>query len=362
MLYHRSQAKELIHTVQIFLRGINVLQEIALEDKKRNTMKAFVTGANGFTGSHLVRSLIARGIEVVGLVRAGSDRHRLAGVPVEIVTGDVGDRAALNRGMAGADWVFHTAAYVQLGIVDGVRMHQINVDGTANVMAAAQAAKVRKIVYFSTIGIYGDTAGRIVDESFVRRQARFDSPYDRTKYVAQQHVNRLAQSGLPVVSVMPSGIFGGDDPHFGPVIRQFLKGGLKVWAGGDRPTGIVHVDDLVAGAILAAEQAPPGSHYILSAGDLTTRDMFACLGRDAGLQPPAEAPRWLVRLVGNLLDPVGQLLSWQPPLSRERVRYIYDRCVRVSSAKARRELGWQPRPVAQVLADVVREIQATPQP
>jgi nucleoside-diphosphate-sugar epimerase len=325
-------------------------------------MKAFVTGANGFTGSHLVRALVEQGVAVTGLVRAGSDRRRLAALPVEIVTGDVGDRGALDQGMAGADWVFHTAAYVELGIVDGVQMHRINVDGTAHVMAAAQAANVGKIVHFSTIGIYGDTAGLVVDETFKRRQAGFDSPYDRTKYVAQQHVDRLAKSGLPVVSVMPSGIFGGDDPHFGPVIRQFLKGGLKVWAGGDRPTGIVHVDDLVAGAILAAEQATPGSHYILSAGDLTTREMFACLGHDAGLQPPAEAPRWLVRLVGNLLDPIGQRFNWQPPLSRERVRYIYDRCVRVSSAKARRELGWQPRPVPQVLADVVREIQATSEP
>ncbi|HEY9616033.1 MAG TPA: NAD-dependent epimerase/dehydratase family protein, partial [Microcoleaceae cyanobacterium] len=208
--------------------------------------------------------------------------------------------------------------------------------------------------YCSTIGIYGDTQGRTIDETFQRTQQGFSSAYDRTKYLAQQLVDQYAAEGFPVVSVMPSGIFGADDPHFGPVIDTFLKGRLKLWAGGNRVTGIVHVDDLVDGILRAADKALTGAHYILSAGDLTTREMFQILSRETGIPAPAETPKPLVRFAGNLLDPIGRLFSWQPPLSRERVHYLYDRCVRVDATKARQELGWNPRSVEQVLKEIVK--------
>lgn len=321
-------------------------------------MKVLVTGANGFTGSHLVKALQQRGDVVVGLVRQSSNLARLSGCPVELVYGDISDREALKTAMTGVDWVFHTAAYVELGLVDAAKMERVNVAGTRAVMEVAQQAGVSKVVYCSTIGVFGDTQGRVVDETFQRTQTNFSSAYDRTKYEAQQIVDRFAAQGLPVVSILPSGIFGADDPHFGPVLQQFLKGGLKVWAGGDRITGIVHVDDLVTAMILAAEKAQPGEHYIISAGDLTTREMFSLLSQKTGIPVPREAPKPLVTLVGNILDPIGRLLKWQPPISRERVHYIYDRCVRVDATKARTELGWQPRSVAQTLNEIVQTLTA----
>ncbi|QYO68133.1 NAD-dependent epimerase/dehydratase family protein [Leptolyngbya sp. 7M] len=319
-------------------------------------MKALVTGANGFTGSHLVKRLEQRGDTVVALVRKSSDLSRLAGTNAQLVYGDITDQQALATAVAGVDWVFHTAAYVELGLVDAALMERVNVEGTRQVLEAALAAGIRKMVYCSTIGVYGDTQGRVVDESFQRQQKDFSSAYDSTKYQAQQLVDQFAAEGLPVVSVMPSGIFGPDDPHFGPVLKAFLKGRLKLWAGGRRITGIVHVDDLVEAMLLAAEKANPGSHYIISAGDMSTREMFEFLSRETGIPVPKEVPEPLVRLAGNLLDPIGRLFSWQPPLSRERVHYVYDRCVRVSGNKARNELGWQPRSVEQTLRDVVSGI------
>ncbi len=321
-------------------------------------MKVLVTGANGFTGSHLVKALEQRGDVVVGLVRQSSNLDRISSCKVQLVYGDISDREALKTAMTGVDWVFHTAAYVELGLVDAAKMERVNVAGTRAVMEVAQAAAVSKVVYCSTIGVFGDTQGRVVDETFQRTQTDFSSAYDRTKYEAQQIVDRFAAQGLPVVSILPSGIFGADDPHFGPVLQQFLKGGLKVWAGGDRITGIVHVDDLVAAMILAAEKAQPGEHYIISAGDLTTREMFSLLSQETGIPVPREAPKPLVTLVGNILDPIGRLLKWQPPLSRERVHYIYDRCVRVDATKACTELGWQPRSVAQTLNEIVQTLTA----
>ncbi|MBD2087285.1 NAD-dependent epimerase/dehydratase family protein [Trichocoleus sp. ST-U3] len=321
-------------------------------------MKALVTGASGFTGSHLVRALEQQGDLVVGLVRKSSNLARLSNCNVQLVYGDITDRDALRRAMAGVDTVFHTAAYVELGIVDEAEMERVNVEGTRCVLEIAQAAGVSKVVYCSTIGVFGDTGGKLVNETFKRTQTNFSSAYDRTKYQAQEWVDRFAAQGLPVVSLLPSGIFGADDPHFGPVMQQFLKGRLKVWAGGDRITGIVHVDDLAAAMILAAAKSKPGEHYIISAGELTTREMFEIFSQETRIPAPTEAPKPLVRLLGNLLDPVGRLLKWQPPLSRERVHYIYDRCVRVDATKACQELGWHPRSVSQTLSEIVRTMQA----
>lgn len=317
-------------------------------------MKALVTGASGFTGSHLVAALEQRGDTVVALVRKTSNLARLANSQAQLVYGDITDRQALEKAMTGVDWVFHTAAYVELGLVDAARMARINVEGTRVVLETAKTAGITKMVYCSTIGVYGDTQGCVIDETFHRQQKDFSSAYDSTKYQAQQLVDQFATQGLPVVSVMPSGIFGADDPHFGPVVQAFLKGKLKIWAGGKRITGIVHVDDLVAAMLLAAEKAPSGSHYIISTGDLSTQEMFEFLSRETGIPVPWEAPEPLVRLVGSLLDPIGRLFSWQPPISRERVHYIYDRCVRVSGDKARQELGWQPRSVEQTLRSLIQ--------
>lgn len=317
-------------------------------------MKALVTGANGFTGSHLCQTLLNRGDQVTAYVRRTSDLSRLEGLAVAYAYGDITDRAALEAAMQGVDTVFHTAAYVELGLVDAELMERVNVGGTKAVLAAAQATGVSKMVYCSTIGVYGDTQGQCIDETFERRQTDFSSAYDRTKYLAQQAVDDAAQNGFHAVSVMPSGIFGPGDPHFGKVVKLFLKGGLKVWAGGDRVTGIVHVDDLVAAMLLAVEHSPSGEHYIISTGELTTREMFQVFSDETGIATPTEIPEPIVRLAGAILDPIGRLLNWQPPLSRERVHYLYDRCVRVNANKARQQLQWQPRSTEATLRELVQ--------
>ena len=324
-------------------------------------MKALVTGANGFTGSHLVKALERQGYGVVGLVRPSSNLSRLADTNVHLVYGDITDRQALKTAMAGVDTLFHLAALVDLGLVNEGEMERVNVAGTRAVLEVAQEISQKpppKVVYCSTIGVFGHTQGQTIDETFQRTQTDFSSAYDRTKYQAQQLVDQAAQQGLSVLSVLPSGILGPDDPHFGPVFQLFLSGRLLFWPGGDRVTGIVHVDDLVNAMILAAERGCPGDRYILSTGDLTTQKMFEILSQETGRSVPIEPPQFLVRFVGRLLDPIGRLFNWNPPLSRERVHYIYDRCVRVDASKARESLGWRPRSVETTLLEIIREMQA----
>jgi dihydroflavonol-4-reductase len=321
-------------------------------------MKALVTGASGFTGSHLVKALEKKGIEVVGLVRKSSNLSTLANCNVKLVYGDLSDRTSLTEAMTGVDWVFHTAAYVEIGLVDSEKMQRINVEGTRNVMELCQQLGVQKVVHFSTIGVFGDTQGRVINETFIREQKSFSSAYDSTKLAAQQIVDEFADRGLPVVSLLPSGIFGADDPHFGPVLRQYLSGKLPVWGGGDRITGIVHVDDLAEAAILAAIKGQPGEKYITSTGELSLKEMFALLSSETGIPVPKEIPPIMLRILGNVLDPIGRLFNWQPPISKERVHYIYDRCVRVDGTKAKTQLGWQPRSVTQTLIEITDTILA----
>ncbi|MEO1401835.1 MAG: NAD-dependent epimerase/dehydratase family protein [Cyanobacteria bacterium J06635_1] len=321
-------------------------------------MKALVTGANGFTGSHLVKALNRRGDQVTGLVRKSSNLSRLADAEIDLVYGDITDQVALATAMQDVDVVFHIAAYVDLGIVNETEMARVNVEGTRTVLAAVRAiadagGTPPKIVYCSTIGIFGDTQGQVVDETFQRTQTSFSSAYDRTKYEAQQLIDAHAAAGMPAVSLMPAGILGPDDPHFGPVINLFLKRRLKLWPGGQRITGIVHVDDLVEALLLAAEHGQSGEHFIISAGELSTQKMFEILSNKTGIPTPAEPPEALVRLLGALLDPIGKLFNWNPPLSRERVHYIYDRCVRIDASKAQKELSWHPRSIEAILSDLI---------
>jgi dihydroflavonol-4-reductase len=312
-------------------------------------MRALVTGANGFTGSHLVKSLPKQGYQVKGLVRKSSNLQRLSDLNIDLVYGDITELETLEKAFLDVDTVFHTAAYVELGLVDEKEMERVNLEGTRTVLTAAKNSGIKKLVYCSTIGVFGDTKGKIVDETFVREETRFTSAYDRTKYQAQQLVDEFAKEGLPVVSVLPSGIFGEDDPHFGPIIKLFVEGKLKFWVAGDRYTGIVHVDDLVEAMILAATKGKVGEHYIISTGELKTRDMFAILAKNTGRELPREIPEPLVRVLGNVFDVLGRLFSWNPPISRERVYYLYDRCVRVDANKARQELGWQPRSLEETI-------------
>ncbi|MFG6099367.1 NAD-dependent epimerase/dehydratase family protein [Leptothoe sp. ISB3NOV94-8A] len=320
-------------------------------------MKALVTGANGFTGSHLVKLLSSQGHKVIGLVRRTSDLSRLANMDIELAYGDITDAAILSQAMAGVDVVFHIAACVDLGIVDAARMERVNVEGTRTVLGAIRVQDhPPKLIYCSTIGIYGDTAGQVIDETYQRTQTGFSSAYDETKYKAQQLVNQHVTDGFAAVSLMPGGIFGADDPHFGPVIKLFLKGRLPLWPGCDRITGIVHVDDLVQAMVLAAEKAPSGEHFIISAGELSIGEMFKILGDAVGVSAPADAPKPLVRAIGGILDPIGNLFSWNAPLNNELVHYIYDRCVRISGEKAMRDLGWQPRTIPDILTGIAKEL------
>src|SRR5919199_64753 len=195
-------------------------------------MRAFVTGATGFIGGHVARKLRERGDEVVALVRSPEKATALRELGCELVAGDLSDAPAIRRGCEGADSVFHIGAVYKVGIPAKERepMYDANVRGTERVLDAAMEAGVRRIVYVSTVNVFGNTNGQVVDESYRRDESEgFLSCYDETKYRSHEVAEDRIGKGYPIVIVQPGGVYGpGDHSEVGNMLEQAATGKLKL--------------------------------------------------------------------------------------------------------------------------------------
>jgi dihydroflavonol-4-reductase len=232
-------------------------------------MKCFVTGASGFIGANLVHELLARKHEVRALLRPGSDLRGLRGAEFERAEGDLSDGAKLKAAMRGCDWCFHVAASYHLWLRDYRPMYAANVEGTRNVIEGAAGAGCQRIVYTSTVGCIGlpePIKGRIIpsDEATPVSGGQMKNHYKRSKWQAEQVAIRMAREGLPVVIVNPSAPVGPRDVKptpTGQVIVDFLNRKMPAYL--DTGLNWVHVRDVAAGHILAAEKGRVGERYIL---------------------------------------------------------------------------------------------------
>src|SRR4051794_10494485 len=210
-------------------------------------MRVFVTGGTGFIGGHVVRKLIERGDQVAALVRSPEKGKELEALGAELVPGDISDRAALAAGMEGADAVIHGAAIYEVGIPksEHEQMRQANVVGTENVLGAALDAKIPKVVYVSTVAVFGNTHGEVVDESYEHPGTDFTSYYEQTKWEAHQVAKRLHKEGLPCVIIQPGGVYGPDDHSAtGQTMNQLLDGKLPLMPFPDLGLNLGHVEDI----------------------------------------------------------------------------------------------------------------------
>ena len=223
-------------------------------------MRAFVTGATGFLGGRLTEKLLARGDEVVALVRRDVD---LGGA--RTVRGDLSDREALRDAMRGCDTVFHVAAMYKVGIPRRERdaMFQVNVRGTENVLEAA--ADIPRVVYVSTVNVFGNTRGTVVDETYEREPGDWLSTYDWTKYLAHQ----VARGRANVAIAQPGAIYGpGDHSELGTQLDQARRGKLLFKALADVGVNAVHIDDAADGLLLVHDCGRLGESYVLG-GEIT---------------------------------------------------------------------------------------------
>ena len=314
--------------------------------------KTLVTGGTGFIGSHLVQALAERGDELRLLVRRTSSLGHLAEIEFERATGDVTDRRAVRRAMKGVERVFHVAGRTSLRSSDRKAVFDVNARGARIVFEEALRAKVERLVHTSTVGAIGVAAPkRAADETQTFDIGHLGIAYVNAKHEAELEAFRLAAHGLPVVIVNPSFVLGPDDPTGTSMtlVRRFLLRRIPVYVDGG--LNIVDVRDVAAGHLLADRKGEVGERYILGGRNFTLDRLFADLARISGVDPPAvKLPARLAR-VG--LDAAGLAGLPLPGVAPDEVRsamlwWTY------RNTKARRELGFRPRPHEETLEDAVR--------
>jgi len=320
-------------------------------------MKTLITGATGFVGSALLRQLLAAGHNVRALVRPKSDRRNLTGLPVEIVNGDVKDRQSLDRAMAGCSTLFHVAADYRLWLLKSGEMYETNVIGTRNVMLAAMDAGIKRVVYTSSVATLGTTPnGSPANEDTSVSLKDMIGHYKRSKFMAEAEVKRLAdERGLPVVIVNPSTPVGPRDikpTPTGRIIVDAASGRMPAYV--DTGLNLVHVDDVAIGHLLALERGKVGDRYILGACNMTLKEIFCAVAALTGQNPPKIClPHYLVFPIACASEAWARLVSKREPratltgvrLARKRMFF--------SVEKAKRFLGFNPRPIEEGLRDAV---------
>ena len=319
-------------------------------------MKIFVTGATGFIGGDVVRQLRQRGDEVACLVRSPEKGAQLSELGCELVAGDLGDEGAIRSGMEGCDAVIHAAAVYEVGIPPSERlpMREANVGGTERVLGAALELKIPRVVYVSTVGVFGNTGGRIVDESYEHPAESFTSAYEETKWEAHQVAKRLIGDGLPCVIVQPGGVYGpGDTSSIGQLLDQFLSGKMPLMPFPELGICLSHVEDIATGILLALDKGTPGEAYVISGPATTVREAIGVVAEVTGRKAPKRAiPTPLMKAMIPIGPLVGKVMG-QPPNLRELISSADGVTFWASYEKAGRELGYQPRGLEQGLRDML---------
>ena len=315
-------------------------------------VRALVTGSTGCVGANLVAALNARGIEVIGLRRKTSSDDAIRGLQMTPAIGDILDPESLRAAMAGVDWVFHVAAVSDYWRTPSDVIYKVNVEGTRNVLEAAQAMGVKRVVFTSSAAALGvPPPGKILmDEHDSFNLKPRDFPYGHSKHLAEQVAMEFATQGLPVVRVLPSAVLGPRDVKFisGELLVQALKGGIPAIP----PGGLNYIDarDCAEGHIAAIEKGRPGERYILSGHNMTHRETMENISRVLGTKVPRfDIPRWLLPPMAEAVDLLHRL-GLDLPVDRGRM-LVSGTMMYYDNSKAVRELGLKVRPFIESVQD-----------
>lgn len=319
-------------------------------------MLTVVTGATGHLGNNLARALLARGDRVRAVVLPQDDTRPIAGLPLEQVEGDVRDLGSLIWAFREADVVYHLAGIITIAAGRGDLLHQVNVLGTRRVVQAARRCGVGRLVYTASIhALVEPPHGTTIDERMPFDPARIPTEYGRSKAQAALEVLAGVAQGLDAVIGCPTGIIGPYDFQPSEVGRLFLnvaRRRLPVYVQG--AYDFVDVRDVAQGLIAAAERGRRGESYILSGQAITVGRLMRLLEEVTGVRAPRVGlPVGLARGVARLAMKYARLTHTHPLFTDESVDILVSNCC-VSHEKARRELGYSPRPIEETVADTMR--------
>ena len=318
-------------------------------------MSVVVTGASGHLGANLVRALLARGQSVRALVHRRAEALEGLGAELEQHRGSVCELDSLRGAFEGAELVYHLAGIVSIDGDPSGRVHEVNVGGTAKVAQACREQGAR-LVHVSSVHAYAmDPLDAILDES---RPQVADSPehsaYDRSKARGELAVHEQIEAGLDACIVNPTGILGPHDhgpSRLGQLVRDLDRGRMPALLEG----GFDFVDarDVVAGMIAAAEQGRRGHNYVLGNRWYSIRELAEAVHAAGGARPPRlVTPAWVARLGLPFARGWSKLRSSEPLFTAESLAILASNRS-ISSAKARAELGYAPRPLAESIADTL---------
>lgn len=297
--------------------------------------RVLITGATGFLGGALARRLGHEGHVLRILRREDANLAAVAGLTYDEVVGDLRDASAVARAVAGCEVVFHCAALIQYWAHRNAEQHAINVDGTRHVVEACVHNRVRRLVHVSSVAAVGYArAGVPIDETAVYNLKPFHLNYADTKHAAEAVVQDAVQRGLDAVIINPGTIYGPGDRRRAHYVR-----GLSGFFSSSGGMSVIDVDDVVEGAIRAWQRGRTGERYLLTAENLSYREIgrrFAAHLHRVG--PRVVLPAWVVRCLAALAFPFGRLrpTAWSLTPAMARVAHL---TFYYSNAKARRELG-----------------------
>lgn len=313
---------------------------------------AFVTGATGFLGHHIVELLQGKGWTVTALVRQNTVARHLERPGIQTVAGDILDRRSLQKGMPeGVDAVFHVAASTAQWRPMNRMQHEVNVTGTRNMVETALEQSCGRFIHTSSIAVYGIHHGHITENSSSNALER-GSGYMKTKYMAEQEVEAGIEKGLDAVFVNPPHIMGRyDRKNWASLIRMVAEDKLPGIPPGKG--SFSHAPAVARAHLRAVEKGRTGERYLLGGTEATFLDLIAETGRL--LEIPVGnrvTPAWILRIVGHLSDWISRVTRNEPDLTPEKVQLVTE-SLTCSGEKAQRELDYQPVPITVMLEDTI---------
>ena len=305
--------------------------------------RVLVTGAAGFTGSNLVKRLVADGVTVRGLVRNGRGTQWMNDLGVEPSVGDLRDPDSLADAAAGVEIVYHIAAEFRRGKATRGELWETNVEGTRNVIRAAEDAGVSRFVHCSTVGVYGDVKQPPADEASAFHPG---DDYQESKLAAEEVVREAMQSGpMTLVVARPAGIYGPGDTRFLKLFRSIRRRRFVMVGSGKTLYQLVYIDDLAEGFVrCAAHSTPNGSDYILAGDEIVTlNELVGMIAEILEVPAPrARVPFKPVYWASTLMEYASKPFGISPPLYRRRVDFFRKNRA-FSIEKAERELDFHPQ-------------------
>ena len=314
-----------------------------------------VTGATGHIGNVLVKELVKRGEKVRALVLPDEDLTPLNGLDIEIVKGNILDKSSLVAAFKGVDYVFHLAGIISIMPGKDQLVHDVNVNGTANMVEAAKAARVKKFIHTSSIHAFTRVPhGIVVDETVPIDPDSAVAAYDQSKAEATLAVLNAAKNGLPAVVVCPTGVIGPYDykgSEIGVLIQEWMLHKVNFLIEGDYD--FVDVRDVVQGMILAREKGKIGQIYILSGELIRVIDLWRLVKELVSIRSSfINIPARLATFVAKFTQFYYKLTRSKPRFTTYSIETLHTNAV-ISNSKARTVLGYNPRSLRSTIHDTV---------